>query len=65
MKAATIGVHAPPKGQVGAVVSTQDGPCIFLKHLSLDVGRRFKKFPVVRVKGVWRIGDGFHGFIFR
>ncbi len=38
---------------------------MFLKHLSLDVGRRFKEFPVVRVKGVWRIGDGLHGFIFR
>ena len=65
MKAATIGVHAPPKRQVGAVVSTQDRPCIFLKHLSLDVRSRFKEFPVVRVKGVWRIGDGLHGFIFR
>ena len=38
---------------------------MFLKHLSLDVGRRFKEFPVVRVKRVWRIGDGLHGFIFR
>ena len=54
MKAAAIRIHAPPEGQVGAVVSTQDGPGLFLKNLSCDVGRRFEEFPVVRVKGVRR-----------
>ena len=65
MKAAAIRIHAPPERQVRAVVSTQNGSGLFLKNLSRGVGRRFEQFPVVRVKGVRRIGDGLHGFIGR
>ena len=60
MKAAAIGVHTPPKRQVGTVVTTQDLSTIVRIERQFGDSRRLKEVPMPRLKGVGGIGDPTH-----
>src|SRR5690242_764179 len=61
MKTTTIGIHAPSKRQIRAVVTAQDLPAIVRIERQFGCTGRFKQVAMPRLKWVWRIGDPAHG----
>jgi hypothetical protein len=63
METAAIGIDAPAKGQIGAVIATQNLPARVVKDLHYCRGGRLEQFTMRRFKWIWRIGDHTHSVI--
>lgn len=61
METPTIGIHAPSKRQVGAVIPTEYLIGVVFEELNLHTRRGFKRLTLRGFKAIGWVGDKLHG----
>ena len=61
METPAVGIHAPSKREVWAVVPAEYLLSVVFKELNLDTRRGFKRLTLCGFKPIGWVGDEFHG----